>query len=322
MNEETPFTEDRVTRFINNTIFNSINAEKPALSPAIGQEIKKFTSKDINSALRSILNGFATESSEWNQNAIRASLAILPPLINLRKIYPQQISEAYTEAVIQILPNHPEVNVDGGLEALIEAGIIFAAHIPNRRTIVMTVVPVLKQELEKRHPNTNEEVYKRLVVKIDDLSYILRTDLVNPIDTTEIANKLRDFNEDFFYKHFSPEQFARLDLLVLEAIRDFGMSSMQIIKMSGMGIDRIYDSITRLKRSGSIPDRFVTENSLTLQVQKMLGKGLTAKEIAKALGPGSTESMVAYAKSKLRQNHPNNLVNPIKQSKTQSPSTG
>lgn len=319
MTPEILFTKDRATRFLNQTILSPVNARKLASSPEIAQtpvakqekeealtkaiqEVKDFTPTEVNSILRSILNGFAGEARGWNQNTIKASLEILP-FIGLKKIYPKKIAETYTKAVIEILPNHPEVTADGELEALIETGMIFIPHISNPKTIDREVIPVLKQELNKRYPNTNKEVYERLVGKIDDLSNILRTGLIKPIDTTEMANKFRNFSKDLdlWYKHFSPEESARLDSLVLEAIRDFGMSPLQIIEMSGMGVDRIKRSIRRLKGNGSIPDRNVYEDSLILQVQELLGKGLTEAQIAQFIGPGVTIRMVSEAKRRSRE---------------------
>lgn len=319
MSPETLFIKDRTAHFLNQTILSPVNAQKLAPAPEIAdtpfakqekkeaftkavREIRSFTPREVNSTLRSILNGFAGEAGGWNQSAISASLEILP-FIRFNKIYPKQISEAYTKAVIEILPSHPEVTADGGLEALIEAGMIFIPHIPNPKTIDREVIPVLEQEVSKRYPSTSKKAYKSLVGKIDDLSNILRTGLIKPIDTTEIANKFRSFSKDLdlWHKHFSPQQFVTLDLLVLEAIRDFGMSALQIREMSGMRVDRINNSITRLKRNGSIPDRKVFEGSLALQVQRLSGRGLTEEQISQFIGQGVTKRMVWWAMQRSRK---------------------
>ena len=327
MSPETLFIKDRATHFLNQTVLSPVNAQKLAPMPEIAQtpvarqekeealtktiqQIKdlNFTSGETNSLLKNMLNGFARESREWNRYAIRASLEILP-FIRLKKITSVQIVEDYIEAVT-ILPSHTETILDGGLEALIEAGMILLPHMSahSRKKTNTEVIPVLKQELKKRHPDTNNEVYKDLAGKIDDLDNSLKTGLIKPIDispkdTTEIANKFKEFSKDLRQKRFSPEQFARLDLLVLEAIRDFGMGAMQVKEMSGMREYRIQDSIARLKASSSIPDRNVFEDSLSLQVQELLERGIemTDAQIAHALGPGISESMVNYAKRRLRK---------------------
>lgn len=329
MSQETLFVKDRAFYFLNQTILSPVNAQKLAPMPEIAetplvkqqkeealakavQQIKdlNFTTTEINSLLRNILNGFAREARGWNQYAIRASLRILP-FIGLTKITSGQIAANYRETIVAILPSHTETTADGGFEALVEAGMILLPHMStlSRKKTNTQVLPVLRQELKKRQPYINSELFEDLAGTIDDLDNSLKTGQIklrpidiSPKDTTEIANKFRQLGEDLRYKHFSPEEFATLDSLVKEAIRDFGMNAIQITEMSRMAHCRITDSIRRLKKSGSIPDRYVTEDSLSLQVQELLGKGgLTQSQIAHALGPGITAHMVNDAKQKLRE---------------------
>jgi DNA-binding MarR family transcriptional regulator len=321
MNAETLFIKDRATNFVNQTILDQVNAQKLASSPEITdtpvakqekeeafakavQEMRNFVPPEVNSILRNILNGFARESRGWNQYAIRASLEILP-FIGLNKITSGQIAEDYREAVT-ILPSHTGVTADGGFEALIDAGIILIPQMSkkSRNKTNTEVVPVLKQELKKRQLYTSNETYEDLVGKLDNLDSALKSGLIKqidikPIDTSAIANKFRDFGRDLRYKNFSPEQFSTLDLLVLEAIRDFGMNLMQIVEISNITRNKVNESIRRLKESGSIADKHVREDSLALQVQKFLGKGLTQSQIAHILGPGIAEDMVRRAEKRL-----------------------
>lgn len=335
MNPKTLFIKDRPAYFLSQTIFNPANAQKLAPAPEIAQtpvakqqkeetfakaiqQIKDldFTDGEVNSLLKNMLNGFAREAGGWNRYAIRASLQILP-FIGLKKITSVQIAEAYTEAIVTILPSHPETTADGGFKALIEAGMILLPHIStrSRKKIDTQAVPVLRQELKKRRSYTNNQLFEGLVGKIDNLDNSLKTGLIDtvdisPKDTTEIANEFREFGKDSLWKHFSPEQFVALDSLVKEAIIDFGMNAMQIREMSGMKRKRINDSIRRLKVSGSIPDRHVVEHSLNLQVQELLGKGrLTQSQIAHALGPGITTDMVSYTKRRLIEREEHKRVN-------------
>lgn len=328
MTPEALFIKDKALYFLNQTIFNPVNAQKLAPSPEIAQtlaakqekeealtktmqQIKdfNFTPTEVNSLLGNMLNGFARESRGWNQYATKAALEILP-FIGLKKITPAQIAQTYIEAVVTILPIHTEVTADRGFEALIEAGMILIPHLSaiSRKTTNTQTLPVLRQELKNRRPYTNNKTYKDLVGKIDNLDNRLKTGLIKPIDispkdTTEITNRFREFGKGLFWKHLSPEQFATLDSLVKEAIRDFGMNAIQIIEMSGMTEKRINQSMRRLKANGSIPDRNIHEGSLTLQVQELLGRGIemTAPQIAHALGPGITKSIVYHAKRRLTE---------------------
>lgn len=328
MSPETLFIKDKATYFLNQTILNPVNAQKLAPVPEIAQtsvvrqqkeeaftkaiqQIKdlNFTAGEINSLLKDMLSGFAREARGWNQYAIKASLAILP-FIGLRKITSVQIAEDYTEAIFAIPPSHTETTADGRLEALIEAGMILLPHMSpfSRKKTNTEVIPVLKQELGKRHPDTNNELFENLAGKIDHLDNCLKTGLIKPIDinpkdTTEIANKFKELSNNLWHKRFSPEQLATLDSLVLEAIKDFGMGTIQVTEMSGMGAYRIQCSIIRLKASGFIPYRNVYEDSLSLQVQELLERGIkmTNAQIAQAIGPGVTTRMVWGAKQKLRE---------------------
>lgn len=323
MNTETLFVKDRAAYFLNHTILNPSNAQKIAQEPEITEtsaskmgkeetivnavrEIRGFTYTEVNSLLRNILFGFAKEPSGWNKNAIRASLKLLP-FIGFKKITSWQIAAEYKDAIVTIMPYHTEATSGEGFKALIEAGMILLPHMStfSRKTIDIEVIPVLREELNKRL-FTKTETYEELVGKINNLENALKTGIIKPIeiipkDTTQFANKFREFSNDLRYKHFSSGQFDMLDSLIQEAIRDFGMNAIQIMEMSGIPLERIKKSISRLKSSNSLPDKNVHDNSLILQVEMIMGKGLTVEQTAHTLGPGITKGMVVYARRILRE---------------------